>query len=217
MDFASVQATLNDLPFTFRKTTAPYTQLVDAWSSMLALFTDGVDGTMDQALPSGLTFSSAIGGWIDVWGLAFNIGRLPTESDYIYRARILAILSAIVGSVPAIQIWIALYAPGGSVAENLPAAGYTITLPAALSALQTMQFFDGLQYVRPVGVPIALLSQSGGLYLGTVDFAGLDDTEGSYLAGGTAGAPLSIPAVQDNAQPAVPDLYLTDNFLNPGL
>ena len=217
MNFASVQATLNDLPYTFRKTTTPYTQLVDAWSVMLALFTDGVDGTIAQTLPPGTTFLDAVGGWIDVWGLAFNIARLPAESDHLYQARVLQLLSAIIGSAPAIQIWIGLYAPGGSVSENLPAVGYTIRLPSAMTDLQNTQFFGGLQYVRPVGVPISFVAATTGLYLGTIDFAGLDTVQGSYLAGGAAGTASLLPAVQNNALPQIPTLFLTDPTLNPSL
>jgi hypothetical protein len=212
MDFPAVQSTLTDLPDTFTSNAGPYPQLVDSWTTALALFTTGSDGIAAQA-----NFNSAVGGWIDTWGLAFGIGRLATESDSTYQARILALMSAVVGTVPAIQIWISLYAPGGSVSENSPGPGYTITLPSAITTLQYQQFFDGLQYIRPVGVPVIINASSGGLFLGTSTFMGTDQVMGSYLS--TGGGAIASPwgAIQNNASLRIPDLYLTDPTLNPSL
>ena len=212
MQFPDVQATLNDLPDTFTSTTGVYPQLVDSWTTALALFTTSSDGIAAQA-----DFNSAVGGWIDAWGLAFNIGRLATESDYIYRARIVALLNAIVGTLPAIQIWIALYAPGASVAVNDPLPGYTISLPLTITSLQYQQFFDGLQYIRPVGVPVIIAALRGGLFAGTTTFAGLDTVMGSYLDTGTSVVSPPWSAVVNNASLRIPDLLLTDPVLNPSL
>ena len=69
--------------------------------------------------------------------------------------RIQRTVLAWVGTLPALKAWVNFYAPGGSVFENPSGLGYTITLPAAMTAAQVQAFLLSLNRIRPAGVPFA--------------------------------------------------------------
>jgi hypothetical protein len=210
MNFSDVQAQLNDLPSTFTRQGAPYTQLIDALSTGLAGFTVGTDGVMSQVA----SFGMAQGGWLDVWGLLFLVPRNQNEGDRPYALRISETVLAWVATGPAIQAWITLFAPGGTVTENLPNVGYRLTLPATMSLAAIAQFLQNFNRIRPDGVPFTLQQASGGLYLSTEAFLEMGMMQGSYLAEPTSGQALAIAATTNNAQPMIPAIYLTDPSIN---
>lgn len=209
MDFTDVQAQLNDLPLTFKRPESPYTWLVDALSTELALFTEGVDDTVQQGV-----FVNALDGWLDVWGLIFDIARQPDEANAAYMARISETVLAWVGTLPALQAWIALFAPGGSVIENV-GLGYSITLPSTLTTSQIFYFLQTLNRIRPAGVPFTVNAIAGGLFLGTINFLGEGMVAGSYLTASTTAFVIPIGPTTNNAAPQLPDLYFIDPTLNP--
>ena len=212
MDFAAVLAQLSDLPSTFTRSGAPYTQYIDSLSSPLALFTNGTDAVVKQ-----LTFGSTLNGWLDTWGLIFDLPRKNDEADSLYSARISETLLAWVGTVPALQVWINLFAPGGSIAEYASGVGYAITLPATLTPAQITAFFLTLSRIRPVGVPFTVNQLAGGLYLSTLNFLGEGRMPGAYLYSTVSLGPVFNVASTNNAAPQLPDLYFVDPMLNPSL
>ena len=209
MNFTDVQAQLNDLPSTFKRPGAPYTQIVDAWTTALTLFTAGVDGTVSQQV-----FANALDGWIDCWGLLFGIQRQPNEANASYSARISETVLAWVGTLPAMQVWINLFAPGGSISENLPNLGYNLTLPPHLTYSQISYFLKTLAWIRPAGVPFTLVTFIDDLYLGTINFLGEGLMPGSYLSTDSNLLLDLIGPTTNSAQPLLPDLYFTDPTLN---
>ena len=132
MDQPAVLAQLNDLPATFRPNGNPYGQLVGSVAGALSLFTTGADATMAQVL----SFGGAVDGWVDVWGLLFGIPRDANEGNIPYALRVAETVTAWVGTVPAIQAWLNLFAPGGTVKENAAGLGYVVTLPTGTTAAQ---------------------------------------------------------------------------------
>lgn len=213
MDFAALLAQLNDLPPAFRPAGNPYAQLVNAVANALALFTDGADATMAQAL----SFSGAIDGWIDVWGLLFGVPRNQNEGNLPYAARIAETVLAWVGTLPALQARIVLFAPGGSVAENPSGLGYAITLPSYMSLTQAGAFIASLGRIRPAGVPFTVQQAGTGLYLNAEGFLGDGTVLGTYLTGGNTPLSLGLNATTPSAQPLIPDLFLVDPSINPSL
>lgn len=214
MNFDSVLAQLNDLPPTFRPAGNPYAQIVGSLASSESLYTDGADATMLQAI----SFSNAIDGWIDVYGLLFGVPRNDNEGNIPYALRIAETVLAWVGTLPAIQMWINLFAPGGSVTENASGLGYALKLPSGMSAAQATVFVASLGRIRPVGVPFTVQQLGTGLYLGTEGFLGDGTVLGAYLTGGGGAVPPPLNPTTPSAQPLIPDLFLVDpNLARPGL
>jgi hypothetical protein len=207
--FADVQAQLNDLPDTFKRQGAPYTQIIDALSGGLTLFTAGSDGIAAQVA----SFQQAQGGWLDLWGLLFLVPRDSNEGDGPYGIRIAETVLAWVGTLPALQAWVALFAPGGTVVEN-SGLGYTLTLPPTLALSGVVEFLENLGRIRPAGVPFILQQASGGLYLGTEAFLTLGRIQGSYLVEPTSAQVLAIAATTNNARVLIPTTYMTDPSVN---
>ena len=125
MDFPSVEAQLNDLPTTFTRPTAWYTQLIDSVSMGLCRFTLGEDATLAQVS----AFDLAIDGWLDLWGLLWGVPRNDEEANSTYATRIQRTVLAWVGTLPAMQAWVKFYASGGTVTENPSGLGYVLNLP----------------------------------------------------------------------------------------
>ena len=214
MDLAAVAAQLADLPPAFRPQGGWYAQMAASLALALSLFTAGADATCQQAL--GLPF--AVDGWTDAWGLLFGVARNPSEGNAPYAARIASTVLAQVGTLPALQAWTGLFAPGGSVTEMSPGPGYVIALPVSMTAAQVAQFVSSLGRIRPVGVPFAVSRAGTGLYLGTEAFLGAGQFLGSYLTATPADAALSLSATTPSAQPLAPALFLSDPYLaRPGL
>lgn len=214
MDLPAVEAQLNDLPTTFKRDGAPYTQLIDSVASALALFTNGADATVGETQ----TFGVAVDGWLDLWGLLFGVPRNQGEGNQVYALRISRTVLAWVGTVPAIQAWLNFYAPGGIVAENGGGAlGYTITLPSTMTIAQVQAFILSLNRIRPAGVPFNVFQIGTGMFLGTEVFLGDGRVMGTYLAGGTQSVTLSISSTTNSSQPLLPTLYFADPTINPSL
>lgn len=213
MDFFAVLSQLNDLPTTFTRNGAPYTQLMDSITGALSLFTLTEDATFTQVL----NFTNAVNGWLDVWGLLLGVPRNQNESDVSYSPRIFGTVSAWVGTVPAIQFWLNLYAPGGVITENVGTVGYTLTFPPLMTTVQIENFLITLNRIRPAGVPFIAQQNGIGLYLGTDEFTGDGRVVGNYLTRLESPVGLIIPASTPNARPTIPTLYMTDPTLNPSL
>ena len=116
MNLQAVQAQIGDLPATFRSS-GWYTQMMSAVAAAMALVTGGDDATMAQVT----AFGAALDGWIDVWGLLFGVPRSANEGNIPYAVRVGETVTAWVGTVPAIQAWLNLFAPGGTKDAPLPA------------------------------------------------------------------------------------------------
>jgi hypothetical protein len=213
MDFLQVVALFNDLPSSFKKTTAPYTQVIDGLATQLAAYTNGSDYTVSQ-----LTIANARYGWLDVWGLIFGIPRNANESDYNYYNRIIAVLNAIVGTIPGVEFWLTFCFGSGTVTENVGGLGYSIQLPSSFSESQLEVFVTTFNYIRPIGVPFSYTNVADGMFLRTVNFlGGADKMIGAYFGAVYNYQPLPFSACQPSAVPLLPDLYLTDPTMNPSL
>lgn len=213
MNYAAVLRQLNDLPSTYLRAGNPFGQVQESQASAAARLTNASDALLAQT-----EIDTASDGWLDVWGLLFNISRLSDESDYNYRIRILATIMAWVGTIPALNAWIVLMTgKAGSVTENTPNVGYVIHLPAGISTAQIRAFAQTLGYVRPAGVPFTIVSETGGLYLDTDVFLDGRRSWGNYLADGATPVDLGLSPVTNNATPLLPDLLLVDPTLNPGV
>lgn len=210
MNFQAVLAQLSDLPPAFRRQGAPYTQLLDSLAGTCWLPCLGIDGMAAQVS----SFQSAQGGWLDAWGLLFLVPRYQNEGDGPYRARISETVLAWVATVPALQAWLDLFAPGGTVAENASGLGYAVTLPPTLSSAQVALFIASLNRIRPAGVPFTVQQAAGGLFTGTEAFFGIGRVQGAYLTEDTTQADLDLAALTNSAQPLLPSLFLTDPVVN---
>lgn len=213
MDFPQVQAQLNDLPQTFKRYDAPYTQWVDALTSALQIYTQAVDSLLAQ-----LNFRNAAYSWNDAWGAITNVQRRSNESDVVYKARIQNTILAKHASPVAMLAWLSTIemVTNALLTEAFPTVGYTITLPASLTTATITQILQNLNVVRPAGVPFNVLIQSGGTYLDTVNYMDAPRTTGAYFAGASAPYPLGLGAGQNNAVSLLPDLLFVDPTINPG-
>ena len=206
MDFQQVQSQLNDLPSTFTRSGAPWTQYIDAISAALNRLTIGGDGVSAQ-----LTFPNAQYGWIDVWGLMFGIQRNPNEANATYMGRISLVAVPEVGTPNGIAHYIEVaYGIAASVVESF-APGYAIQLSDNnITLAQITNILQNLSVIRPAGVPFQLYLGIG-TYLDTVNYLDAPRIIGAYLNGAL---PPGISAGTPNSQPLLPTLFLTDPTLN---
>lgn len=213
MDFVAVQNAINNLPQTFKRNDTTYQQLVDSLSAALSQMTVAADGTTSQ-----LTFQNASGGWLDVWGNLLGIPRQLNEADVTYFTRISVTITGGAGPVQVMLDWIAVsWNITVIINENLPGLGYQIIFPPTLSNAQINLLLTGLAQVRPAGVPFTAAVTNIGTYLDTVDYFDATQVTGVYMGGGTTPVTLTIPSTSNNSPPLMPELYLTDPTLNPGL
>ncbi len=210
MDFPSVLAVLNDLPDTFRRQGPPYTQFIDSLGASLALYTLGADATFNQVS----AFSQAIDGWIDIWGLLFGIPRDINEANATYITAIQNTVAAWVGTLPAVQAWMNIFAPGGTVLENIGAVGYVLSFPGTTTFAQIAAFLRLFNRIRPNGVPFQVTQAGLGLYIGTEEFLGDGRVVGNYLTSLSTSVGLILSPSTPNAVPLVASLILEAPILN---
>lgn len=210
MDFPAVLSTLSDLPDTFKRQGAPYTQLIDSLASALSLYTLGSDATFDQVTD----FANTLDDWIDIWGLLFGISRDQNEANSTYKTHIQSLLSAWVGTLPAVQAWMNLFAPGGTVVENA-SGGYVLSFSGATTLAQIQAFLRLFNRIRPDGVPFQVQQAGLGLYLGTEEYTGDGRVVGNYLTSLSSSVPLTLSASTPNAVPLLPDILVTDPTISP--
>lgn len=210
MNFADIAGILGDLPTTFTRVGHPYDQFIDSVTTALARYTTTADGVQTQIA----TFPGAVDGWLDTWGLLWSLPRQVNEANSAYATRIQETVLAWMGTLPAIQTWLSLFASGGTVQENT-GLGYNINLPAALTPSQVLNFLVSLNRIRPAGVPFTVNQIGVGTYLGTIDFLGDGAMVGDYFALGTQSLALPLGATQLSALPLLPLLFLTDPSLAP--
>jgi len=211
VDIAAILATLNDLPSTFKRDGAPYTQFVDSLATALSLYTLGADTTFGQIA----NFEDALDDWIDIWGLLFGVSRGQNESNATYKANIENVLLAWMCTLPAVQVWMNLFAPGGIVEEKDPGPGYILRFSGAVTLARIQQFLLLFNRIRPNGVPFQIEQAGLGLYLGTEEFTGDGRVVGNYLSSLTTPVALVLPASTPNAVPLLDTRLLTDPTLNP--
>lgn len=209
MDQGAVLARLTDLPSTFTRQGAPYVQIIGAIGAALATFTGAADATEGQVQ----NFSVALDSWLDVWGLLWGVPRNQGEPNGSYAPRIGRTVLAWVGTVPAIQAWLDLYAPGGTVTENAGSLGYSIDFPANMTLAQIQSFLASLGRIRPAGMPFSVQQTGFGVFLGAHAFLGTND----YLGAGTQSVAPTLSASTSNAVPLLPSLYFDDPTINPSL
>jgi hypothetical protein len=200
---------LSDLPATFTRPGAPYTQLIDSLNNGMLYFTQGVDAILAQG------FNAAQFGWLDVWGAIFDVLRNADESDGAYRLRISRTVLAWVGTVPSIQQWgTEMLGVQVTVTENANGLGYTLTFPGTVTSAAIAVFLASLVRVRPAGVPFTSFQQQIGLYLDTINFLDTPDVVGSYLSDGSIPIAPAFSALTNNTQPLLPEYYFIDPILN---
>jgi hypothetical protein len=213
VDFSLVEAQLNDLPTTFKREGAPYTQWVDAEAAELTRYTS----TADEILAQVQNFNNARYGWLDFWGLLFGgIARMLGEADARYAQLISYTVTAGAGPGVAIAKWIqVVWGLTATVTENLPGIGYTISFAESLTDDQIAMVLGSLGRIRPAGVPITASSSTRvGTYLNTINFAGgAPSMTGAYFGGVVFAGVSGVAASTNNAVPLLPDLYLIDPAL----
>ncbi|MDE2233356.1 MAG: hypothetical protein KGJ90_04580 [Patescibacteria group bacterium] len=211
MNFQQVQAQINDLPNTFKRIGVPYTQFIDALTAALYIMTMGVDGMVAQG-----SFPAAAYGWLDAWGLLFNIQRGNNQPDQSYSKQIQYTVNVSGGPPLYIVAWIlAIFGVSVQIQENIPDLGYVLTFPQGLTQAQITTIIASLSYVRPAGVPFVVEQANIGLYPDTINFINGVRVTGSWISGGEVEVPLGIGSTVNNAPVSVPTLLLTDPTLNP--
>ncbi len=159
---------ITDLPSTFLRNDQVFKALMAAFSAALTLGTSA-----NISLLTNTNYQNTDDGWIDVWGDLAGISRRFQESDNSFQPRLPNMLLAARDSSVAIELWLQIIEGViGTVAEKLPAWGYTVNLPATLTAAQIQQIINDLAYVRPAGMPFSITVSTGGTYLDTVNYLG---------------------------------------------
>ena len=210
MDLPAVAAVLNDIPDTFRRPGPPYSQVIDLLAVSLALYTVGADATFSQVA----AFSNATDGWLDIWGLLFGVPRDQNEANALYASAIQSVVQAWVATVPAIQAWMDLFAPGGVVLENSGSVGYTLAFSGVTPIAQIQSFLRLFGRIRPNGVPFQITQAGLGLYLGTEEFLGDGRMVGNYLTSLSTPVSLFVSPFTPNTAPLLADLLLNAPILN---
>lgn len=213
MNFGEVQEQLTSLPNTFLRRLVPFTQYMDALTAGITRETAALDNMSVNVND----FQQASYGWLDVWGLLYNVARFSGEADQIYRNRIQYEVTAGGGPPVAIAKWIfAVWQVNVIILENLPNVGYQIIFPGTLTTAQIQAIMDSIVRVRPAGVPITIAAQTvDGLYLQTINFLSAADVTGAYLSSIASQSAITLRPTTNNLTPLLPDLFLTDPTLNP--
>lgn len=217
MNFSQAQQNLNDLPSTFKRLNAPYTQWVDSLTSAIVRGTSAIDALNNQVTQ----ISNAQFGWLDIWGLLFGIPRLTGEPDSHYLARIQYEVTAGAGTPCAIVNWIyAVWGISVTLTESFPAVGYSLKFPATLTLAQINIIVNSLVKIRPAGIPFtvqsAAISSPDGPYLTTINFLNAPRTTGAFVGGEGEISPsstLTLNPSTNNSQPLLPDIFLNDPAL----
>lgn len=210
MDWSDVQARLDDIPQTFRRSGPNYAAWRNSLTAAISRGTVGVDGTVGQ-----IDFATATGKWLDVWGAVFSVPRQAGEGSAAYRTRIQKTCLAWYGTVPGIEAFVGFtLGITATVSEDPPAAdGWVLSLPSVTS--QTLKSLAAtLQNVRPAGVPYVFSVRSSGLYLGTVNFLGAPRTTGAFLNPAASIQP-DISATTNQVVNTLPTTLLSDPTINP--
>lgn len=174
----------------------------------------GMDGTVQ----AGTNAKLARFGWLDAWGLLFNVPRNNNEADVNYLRRIIYEVNAGAGPPVAIAKWLLnVWNIQATIQESLPTVGYVIDFSTALSAAQILAVLQSLVRIRPAGVPFVVSSVSLGLYLNTIDFLNGINVTGTYLSESPPGTTAGLGPATNNTAPSLPGLFLTDPTLNPSL
>jgi hypothetical protein len=172
-------------------------------------------GASDSTIQQGTSFPNARFGWLDTWGLLFNVPRLNNEADSKYAVRILYTITAGAGTPVGIATWI--YIVWGltvTVQESPPAVGYNITFQQLLSGTQLLNVLQSLVRIRPAGIPFTLSFPENGLYLNTINFLNSVNVTGAYLTDPNGTEVVGLSAGTNNAEPVLPGIFLTDPVLN---
>lgn len=214
MDFQQIQDQIEDLPQTFKRYDAPYTQWSDALTSALRVFGFAVDSLLTMVS----SFDAAEDSWIDAWGSLGNVIRRTNESDAVYQPRIQNTVLAKHASPVAMLTWLSVIemVSNATLAERGASLGYSITLPQTLTTAQIQQIIMNLNVVRPAGVPFNIFIQTGALYLDTVNYLDSPRITGAYLGNSSNAFTLPLGAGQNSSQSILPDLLLVDPTINPG-
>lgn len=213
MNFQQVQAQLNDVPSTFKRPDTQFLNWADALSAALARDTDAADATVNQVV----NIRNAQMGWVDIWGLLFNIPRMANEANSVYLQRIIYTVTAGGGTPSGIAAWIlAVWKVNCTVTENLPGVGYTLTFQSSLTTAQAQAIINSLAAVRPAGIPIlAVYQQGSAMVLDTVNYADARRVTGQYLRNALVAINLTVPVSTNNATVILPTALLDDPTLNP--
>ena len=213
MNFSTVQNVLTDLPPTFQRQQAPYTQFIDSLTSALVRGTSAIDALNNQVA----SVANAQFGWLDIWGLLFGLPRLSNEADSHYLARIQYEVVAGAGTPCAIVNWIlAVWGINAVLTDSASGTGYTLKLPNTLTTMQINLIVNSLVRIRPAGVPFTVQGTStggGGPFLTTINFLNAAKTTGAFVGGEGSSNVLVLNASTNNAQPLLPDIFLTDAIL----
>lgn len=208
MLFSVIQERLGDLPASFLRSGDVFAAWQLSQALQLLEYCQGADGLVPQSY-----FGSADYGWLDVWGELFGIPRNNNEANSVYQARITSTLMSPVGTVYAIQAYsTAYFGSTVTVTENLPAAGYTISLPAA--AMNRNTYLINLQKIRPAGVPFSFVQSLESFYFNTFSYFNGQYDGAFYYGGSNSTLSITIPEPIDNEQPLLPDILITDPILN---
>jgi hypothetical protein len=211
MDWQQVSEQVTDLPSTFVRQAAPFTQWLDALTAALSLGAVGADG-----IDAAMSFSGAAYGWLDFWGLLFGFPRGSNEADETYSAQIEFGLTSGAGSPSVIQTYILLvYGLNTIVADTPGTLGYTITFTSQTNLAQINTVLNGLSRVRPAGVPFTTYIMGAGPYLDTINFLDAPRVTGAYLSNGVIQVYPTLAAATPSASPLLPTLLLVDPTLNP--
>ncbi len=214
MDWSQVQSRLYDLPPTYLRTGNIFSWLQNSYAAGLTFYTQSIDGIAFQ-----YDFAQAQGNWLNTWGALFNMPRQTTETDTTYRNRMQFTLKLGRTTPVAIQLY-AQDALGyeNTVTENFSTVSWKLTLTSSITQASDLSLANGLNVVRPAGVPfLPIYIPSGGLYLGSINYLGAPSVTGAYLVESTTAVIPAISASTNPAQSPLPTTYLTDPTLNPSL
>lgn len=214
MDFTQVQFQLKDLPPTYLRQGTPFTQWMDALTAGMILGTE----TIDQTISASSSANNARYGWLDIWGLLFDVPRLSNEPDISYLTRMKYELIAAGGPPVGMAFWIQkVWKVAATIQENLSTVGYNISLPNTLTTAQISAILSSLVAIRPAGVPFTTNLSADGLFITTVNYVDTELITGSYLTTSVGNTTVTLSAATNNTPPALPTLFLTDPTLNPSL
>ncbi len=178
MDTPAIYKQLLDLPAVFKPGDATFnavmTSILDELNNL---------GATTNALQAQLSFPTANAGWLDLWGNFFGIPRNSAESDTAYNYRIQQTLLGWASTVAGIGKYIeSVYGVNVTITENLVNGGFSITFTTPLTNNLYLEIANGLNHIRPAGVPfLPLLVVSGGSFIKTNFFLGMSSSGGAYL------------------------------------
>ncbi len=210
MNFQQTEQILTDLPNTFRRYGSLFNAIILGFAIACARNNIAIDSIYQN-----IYTNNARWGWLDVFGQLYGILRNQYETDPQYRVRLIGTLTAPHGTPFAISQFLNLaLGLNTNITENFVSPSFSINFSSPVTTSTLQNVVNSINWVRPAGIPFQpLYTQTGGLFLETINYLGITKVTGSYLSAPHTTVNVAVSPSTPNPVCILPTTYFTDPFI----